>query len=316
MLNGLQSAIVSGFTESQSGDVQLHNPEYLEANEALPLDKSFQINDDFRKMMSEVPEIRAYSGRIEFSGMISNGEDTTLFIGFGIDPDNEYKVCPRNKRNIFEGGQPIRDDIPRGVVIGKGLAQALNAHVGSELTLLVTTRLGGLNGMDVTVSGIAEFKLPGIGNKIVHIPLPAAQKLLYMQDQVTEVVADVNDMDAVERVDQHLASLLKGPYSSLNLVPNTWMDVGQFYVSANEISGDATNVLGVLLYLIAYSYGADEEVPEDGILSRWAFCRIEARETVPKGAVSITKEAMRYLKKERAYQKKGEFERWKSYVGW
>jgi len=47
------------------------------------------------------------------------------------------------------------------------------------------------------------------------------------------------------------------------------------YVSLDEISGDVTNVLGVLLYLIAYSYGADEEIiPEDGVLFS---LRVQAR---------------------------------------
>ncbi len=250
VLNGFHANIVSGFTETQAGDLQMHRPDYLEANEALPLDKSFEIDDSFRKMMAEVPEIQAYTGRVLFSGMISAGEDTTLFIGVGVDPENEYNVCPRNKENILAGGGPIVKDKPKGVVIGKALADSLHATVGSELTLLVNTSKGGLNAMDVTVSGIADIQLPGIGNKLVHVPLETAQQLLYMDKQVTEVIMNVRNLEDVTPVENRLNSLLAGSYKSLNLVPNTWMDVGQIFVQAIELQNSVLQYIVAVLFIV------------------------------------------------------------------
>ncbi len=245
ILNGLQDGMIAAFTETQAGDVQLHTPGYLAALEAFPLHKSFPLGAELDGLLAGVKEIRAYSGRILFTGMISNGEDTTLFVGMGVDPENEYRVCPRNRRNVLAGGTALRPDKPRGVVIGKGLAKALGATVGSELTILATPRPGGINGMDVEVVGVAEFKIPGIGNKVVHMPLKAAQKLLYMGDDVTEVVVDVASGADVDRVRDTLQRRLAGEYSNLPLVPNTWKDVGRFYVSISEIQDQ------VLAYVIA-----------------------------------------------------------------
>lgn len=79
------------------------------------------------------------------------------------------------------------------------------------------------------------------------------------------------------------------------------------YISADEIGGDKTNVLGALIYLLAYSYGKeDEEAPHS-----WAFCKIEARETKPKGAVSVSETAKELLKADKTFKEKGIFEGWK-----
>ncbi len=245
ILNGLQNGMIAAFTETQAGDVQLHRAGYLEAVEAFPLDRSFELGERVERLLDGVDGVRAYAGRILFTGMVSNGEDTTLFVGMGVDPENEYRVCPRNRRNVLPGGTALRPDAPRGVVIGKALARSLGAEVGSELTLLVTPRPGGISGMDVTVVGVAEFKIPGVGNRVIHMPLPAAQKLLYMDHDVTEVVIDVEDQRDVEPVCEALRARLDAGGNELDLEPNTWMDVGQFYVSANEIQDQ------VLAYIIA-----------------------------------------------------------------
>lgn len=79
------------------------------------------------------------------------------------------------------------------------------------------------------------------------------------------------------------------------------------YISADEIGGDRTNVLGALLYLTAYSYGKDEEEAPYS----WAFCKIEARDTKPEGAVSVSETAERLLSEDSAFKKEGEFGEWK-----
>lgn len=245
VLNGFHAGMVAGVTETQAGDIQLHRPEYLEANQALPLDKAFKVDDRFKSMMAKIPGIDAYTARIQFSGMISSGENTTLFFGQAVDPENEYKVCPRNKANIIEGG-PITTENPAGVVIGKALAESLKVKIGDELTLLVNTRAGALNGRDVTVVGIAEFRVPGIGNKIVHIPLKTAQTLLGMDEEVTEVIADASTLEDVDVSADALKSLLAGEYKDLNLIPNTWqeIDLGKFILGAIQLQNQ------VLLYII------------------------------------------------------------------
>lgn len=249
LLNGLQSSIIASFTETQAGDLQLHHPDYLAANEALPLDKTFTMGDDFKKMMGQVPQIEDYAGRIQFSGMVSNGDDTTLFVGMGVDPENEYKVCPRNASRVQEG-KPVQKDVPNGIVLGKALADALHAKVGSELTLLVNTSKGSLNAMDVTVVGISNILLPGIGNKIVHVPLAMAQKLLYMENQVTEVVVGIKDLDEVDNVEADLQKQLSGPYKSLNLVPNTWKAIGKFYLDAIAVQNAVLRYIIAVLFIV------------------------------------------------------------------
>lgn len=254
-LNGFHAAMVAGVTETQAGDLQLHHPEYLEASQALPLDKNFAVDERFQALMSKVPEIESWSARISFSGMISNGNETTLFFGQAIDPDNEYKVCPRNKNNIEAGGQPLSMENPKGVVIGKALAESLKVKVGDELQILMNSSAGALVGMDVTVVGIAEFRIPGVGNKILHIPLQLAQQKLDMVDKVTEVVANVKSLDDVDVATAQLQQQLSGEFSDLKLTPNSWkdLDVGRFILGSIDLQNQVLFIVIFVLFLVMIS---------------------------------------------------------------
>jgi len=76
------------------------------------------------------------------------------------------------------------------------------------------------------------------------------------------------------------------------------------YIAQSEIGGDSTNVLGVLIYLLAYSFSEGEPEETGSILARWAFCKIEARDSIPEGARSISREGEEFLKEERAFVSK------------
>lgn len=250
LLNGLQGSLVSGFTELQAGDLQLHRQTYLDTMDALPLDKTFEINDDLEKKISQVKEVKSYSGRIQFSGMLSNGDDTTLIIGQGIDPLNEYKVCPKASESILAGGTPVKADVPDGIVIGSSLATSLNAKVGSELTLLVNTSKGNLTAKDFKVIGISDFRLPGVSTRIIQLPISTVQTLLRMEKQVTEVVIDVEELDDVSKTSKKLTNIFKPMPDNTRLAVNTWMDIGPLYVNSIELQNQVLRYIIVVLFMV------------------------------------------------------------------
>lgn len=251
LLNGVSDIVIGGVTEAVTGDAQIHKHGYLEATEALPLNMTVEWTEDLRALLAKDKDVVDSSGRIAFSGLVSdaNQDNTTVFYGLGMDPDHEFTVTPRNKANIVQG-EALSNDQPLGIVVGEALAKNLNLKLGDEITLLVNTQAGSLNGKDVIVRGIARFKLPGLVNKAIHLPLQTAQELLYMQGQVTEVAIKLKDntIPGVEAYDKRLKAQLKD--AGMDLQTNTWADVSAFYTDSLGMMDQVFAVLIIVFYII------------------------------------------------------------------
>lgn len=247
ILNGLHDAVIEGTTGARLGDLQLHHKDYLGAKESLPLQLDLSMDERVNAFLRTDPRIREASGRILFSGLISAGEDTSLYFGMGIDPEHEYNICNWLPGFILEG-TTVKSSRPRSVVVGKPLADSLDLHVGSEITVLANTRYGTLNGMDFDVAGIIEYKFPGPGSRIIQMPLATAQKLLYLNDQVTEIILDVENLDEVNEIAETLDRHLNSDFSDLPLEVSTWQELGK--MSVDFIAEQDA----VLIYVVAVLY--------------------------------------------------------------
>ena len=250
-LNGVYDIVIGGVTEAVHGDVQIHKKGYLEATEALPLNLTVHYDDALQQVIRADKRVLDVSPRIHFSGLVTdaNQDNTTVFYGFAMDPDHEFNVTPRNRANII-AGQSLSNDDPTGVVLGQELAENLHLKVGDEIVLLVNTRAGSLNGKDVTVRGIAKFKLPGLVNKAVHIPLSTAQSLLYMDGEATEVAIKLKDdpIPAVRRYAADLSATLTSKYPDYQ--SNTWMDVSGFYLDTLDMMDQVFAILILVFFIV------------------------------------------------------------------
>lgn len=252
LVNGLNDGIVLGVTETRLGDVQLHHAAYLESAEALPLDKTFPLDARVDELLRADPRIQQVSGRIHFSGLASYGEQTTLFFGLGMDAVGEYAICPYQKNNLIEG-QILASSQPEQVVIGRPLADALGVGLGDSLTLVVTTQTGALNGLDVTIRGIIEYKLPGPGSRVIQLPLESAQKLLRMPGQVSEAILNIAPLEDAVSVTEGLSARLARSTAEPPLVAHAWTTLGPQFLHMMEEQEYVLQYIIVTLYVTMIS---------------------------------------------------------------
>lgn len=252
LVNGLGDGLVHGVTETRLGDLQLHRTGYLEAATAMPLQESFVLDKALQAVLAADPRITRTSGRVHFSGMVSVGDFNSLFFGLGIDPVGEYEICQFQRENILLG-EPTHPDHPTRVVVGKPLADALGLTLGSELTVLANAQDGGLSGMDLTVGGIIEYKLPGPGSRIIQMPLATAQRLLRMPDQLTELIMNVEPLEEVEPVRDVLRERLRAAGMGERLEAHAWTDLGKQYLHMMQEQEYILQYIVVTLYITMIS---------------------------------------------------------------
>jgi putative ABC transport system permease protein len=242
-------------------------------------------------------QITLIAPRLAFSGLVTNGRASTIFIAEGISPQamdrlQENMLTEQEARSgmydrLAKKLDPARES---GVALSAGLVELLHLHVGGEAILLVNTLSGQANAMDVTVDGSFNTGNAGTNDKFAFVPLALAQSLLDAEgraDRLTLLLEDVTQTEAIR--DRLLAKLSAAGF---DLEIATWQELSSFYRQVhgmfNMIFGFIFSiVLAVVLMSVANSVGMTviERTREIGTLraiglKRSGVIRLFATETL------------------------------------
>ncbi len=229
-------------TARDTGHVVVAHARGFEGDEDVPLQHGLADATALAARFATLPGVRAVAPRAQFSGLISNGDKSAVFVGSGVVPEVDFRL--RGPQMSFLAGQPPASNAPAPeVVIGNELARLMKARVGTSLTLLATTTEGNLNAVDVVVSGIASVGVPEIDKRLVLADLASVQKLL-LSDKVGTLSIYLKETADTEAV----AALVRE--SQPNLAVKTWRDLAVFYQAVRALYNRIFGILGLIMICI------------------------------------------------------------------
>jgi putative ABC transport system permease protein len=229
-------------TARDSGHVVVAHARGFEGEEDVPLQHGLADATALAEKFAALPEVRAVAPRVQFSGLISNGDKSSVFVGSGVVPEIDFRL--RGPQMSFIAGQPPATNAPAPeVVIGNELARVMKAKVGSSLTLLATTTEGNLNAVDVIVSGIASVGVPDIDKRLVLADLASVQKLL-LSDKVGTLAIYLKETADTGVVAARVREMQPG------LAVKTWSDLAVFYTAVRALYNRIFGILGVIMICI------------------------------------------------------------------
>ena len=120
-----------------SGHLIVANPAQFTDDEDVPLQHGLDDAAGLRSRLLANDSVRQVLPRIEFSGLIGNGDKSTVMMAAGIDPDAEFAV--KGPFLAMRAGKVLASDQRLQVMLGEGLARSLKAQPGSGLTLMAST---------------------------------------------------------------------------------------------------------------------------------------------------------------------------------
>lgn len=247
VLNGLQHSIVTGTVEGSLGAIQVHRTGYLANVLSTPLSLDFTADEGMLSKIHSVKGVKDIAPRIQFAGTLTlsatNENETPEALFFGaqaIDPVLEPKVCPQRSKLFTDG--TVFDDTH--VVLGDALAAAFGAKNGAEAILLAPDRDGSLNGELATVGGAMRAIMPG-EMKVAVVPLSLAQRLLRMDDKVTELAISVEDVDKAPEIAAQLREVL-GPQYEVH----TWDALAPERKTIMNIQNAVSGVISVVFVML------------------------------------------------------------------
>jgi putative ABC transport system permease protein len=164
IVSGVAAIIVSGgFVEdvfvqlrestihSRLGHAQIFRKGYLDYGQREPTRYLIEAPQPLIDQVRSIPHVQSVMTRVNFSGLANNGRADLPIIGEGVEADKEARL---GTAMSFIAGHNLRDDDPFGVIVGEGVAAALQLELGSPLNLTVNTPEGALNTLEFTVAGV------------------------------------------------------------------------------------------------------------------------------------------------------------------
>ncbi len=225
-----------------TGHVVLAERNFFDGDEDVPMQNGLAGAAALAEQLRSLPSVRAVLPRVQFSGLISNGDKSAVFIGSGVVPEADFRV--RGVQTGFVEGEPFAAGAPvPEIALGKELAKLMKAKVGSSLTLLATTTEGSLNAVDVIVRGVISVGVPDIDRRLVLADVAAVQRLL-LTDKVSTLAVYLKDTGDTEAV----AARLESEYPQLAL--RTWLDLAVFYRSVRALYNRIFGMLGAIMLVI------------------------------------------------------------------
>jgi len=148
--------------------------------------------------LKQIPGVEFLFPRLGFAALLSNGRITVSGRGEAIDGAVESRFF--TTLNVIEGRTLAGE--PDGILLGRGLARALDMHPGAKLTVMVQDEQTRIHRAELTVVGVFHTGLREIDDALFRIQLAQGQKLLGTNrvELIALGLRSADDWDKVQQV--------------------------------------------------------------------------------------------------------------------
>lgn len=200
---------------------------------------------------SRHPEVLVDTAQLGVSGLLSNGQVSTIFVGTGRVPSDVEKIRKyansTHKRIRQFDGQPLADAEVNGIGVSHGLAKALDLPLGATAVAMSPTVSGQINALDARLVQLIDSPVEVLDDKLAIVPLKFAQSLYDTQsvDRVTLLLDRDADVDAFRTI---LAPELR--QAGLDVDIRTWAELSPFYTKTKKMFDVIFVVSFVIVFMI------------------------------------------------------------------
>lgn len=241
---GLQTQAVSG---ERLGHLTIYKTGMLLEGKLRPHKYMFNAEES-RKVSNIIRDsgnVKLVSPRISISGLASNGQISSIFIGEGIVPEHAEAL----REGLEEGvGGQLMPGRSYGISVSSDLARLLGYKVGDTITLLSSTLDGQANALDAEIVNIFNTGNAGTNDKYMVASLSFSQTLLDT-DRVEKFVVLFDDEKLTLRKKEELQTKLKAEGYDIEI--KTWQELSSFYLQVKNLFNMIFSFIAVIVFVIA-----------------------------------------------------------------
>ena len=188
------------------GQLQAVDRRAVKGTEEKTLEYGLHDASRARAIAAADPAVSAVLPRIEFVGLAASGAKSVPYLGIGVDPEPE--AAATFARELVVTGKYLSRDNADGVILGTGLASALQVKTGDSITLMATTPDGSLNAVDGIVRGLVDVQIKELNDRYLACGISLASRLLQSPETVSKLVIFLkpraDEQKAAERLERAL----------------------------------------------------------------------------------------------------------------
>ena len=241
LMNGFTDAIYGNAVKVLGGNVQVHAEGYRSQANSTPLlplaDAQAIVN-----AAEADPMVVAATQRINTGGLVTSREGAFAVGITGLEPEKELQV------NIIgqyvTDGRNLTSADTDSILIGKGLADAMDVKVGDRITMVGRSQHKEMRQRTMTIIGIYDLGMADIEKQTVYISLSEAQAL-YELSAPTEVAIFLQHLGQEDEVIAGLKS--SGAGYEIESFQANYPDLA---LAINSKSG-VMNIFSVIIIAIA-----------------------------------------------------------------
>lgn len=243
VMYGLMDQRFKSSIEQQVSHVQMHNPEFLKD---YNVKYSIERWKKLRGELAEDSDVIAFSGRTQVNGMLRTATLTAGVNIMGVEPQMEANTTSLHE-NIYEGDY-LDETMRNPVLIGKSLADKVNARIGSRIVLTFQDRGGDLAAASFRVTGIYQTAAKAWDEMHVFV----------LQTELSELLGDIIIVNEVGILtDDHekseaFADKYKDIYPELEI--RTWAEISPELAFTQQMASMMYTIIMIVI-LLALAFG-------------------------------------------------------------
>lgn len=242
--HGFNTGIMNQYRENtvhaRYGHGQINTKNYRETIWEKPWEHWLEEDHPIMEKLKSSSFIEKVFPRVSFYALVNNG--TRSISGFGEGGLGPIEADFFTTINIIEGKN--LSDEEDGIVIGKGLAEALNLKIGDRVTILVNTVDGSINGLDFYLTGIFHSGMKYFDDVFFKIQLDKAQSLLDTT-KIEYVALGLNKLENWPLVEMTIKD-----YKDLEATPFNILDKVYYQNSVDFLQAQFNFVLVVIVTIV------------------------------------------------------------------
>jgi len=232
-LRGIDNSYRDQFIHSQTGHLQVNVKGYFKKGSVDPFAYLITGADALERQVTANPQVKATVPLLKFGGMAGSDNASVAVLAVGVDPVKEARM--NRYQHSGEGGDAVRivggknldPSDPYGVILGKGLMEALGLKLGDRFNFLTTRRGGAIDGSEYYVRGIFQTIVKEFDDRSLKMNLASAQKVLGLEGEIHSLLVVLDNTEQTHPMREHLAASFQKEGRDLEIL--TWEEQGDFY---------------------------------------------------------------------------------------
>ncbi len=207
---GMIDSLSADHIQYNSGHIKIVEQNYRQQERLLPLNypvDGYQGEglDVMTADLGQIDKVEMVIPRLKFGAVVSTGKELESMTGWGVEPEKEVQFTGIEEQ-LVEGRmvEPGKMEI----IMGTTLLNKLGYRVGDTITILYNTYFNSLKGATFKIVGRIASGLKMLDELVFYLPLDQAQRLLYMEDQATELLLVLKNKNLVDQVLPEVKDLL------------------------------------------------------------------------------------------------------------